>query len=50
MADEISGCTNVLVAGYKPELTHDIVKTCEKVNQVEDHQLLQIHQKYESVL
>jgi hypothetical protein len=50
MADEISGSTKVLVADCNPDLTHDAVKTCEKLNQVEQHQLLQILQKYGSVL
>jgi hypothetical protein len=45
--DEFSCSTKILDAEYKPAIIDKVTKTCDNFNLVEQHQLLQLFQKYE---
>ena len=47
LVDEFSRSTKILDAEYKPAILDEVIKMCENLNQEEQHQLLQILQKYE---
>ena len=47
LVDEFSRSTKILDADCKPVVLNEIIKMCENLNQEEQHQLLQILQKYE---
>jgi hypothetical protein len=47
-ATEVFPCsTKIIDEGYKPAILEEVSKTCETLNEEEQHQLLQVLQKYE---
>jgi hypothetical protein len=47
LMDEFSLSTKIIDAEYKPSILEEVIKTCENLNEEEQHQLLQVLQKYE---
>ena len=47
LVDKLPCYTKILDAEYKPAVLDEVIKMCENLNQEEQHQLLQILQKYE---
>ena len=47
LMDEFSRSTKILDAEYKPAILEEVTKACENLNNEEQHQLLQVLQKYE---
>ena len=45
LMDELSRSTKILDAVYKPAILEEVTKTCESLNEEEQHQLLQVLQK-----
>jgi hypothetical protein len=47
--DEFSCSTKILDAEDKPAILEEVTKTCENLNEEEQHQLLQVLLKYEQL-
>jgi hypothetical protein len=47
LLNEFSRSTKILDAEYKPAILEEVSKTCENLNEEEQHKLLQVLQKYE---
>jgi hypothetical protein len=47
LVNEFSRSTKILDAEYKPAILEELTKTCENLTSEEEHQLLQVLQKYE---